>query len=415
MFKWRVLLLSVFLLSSLGSPKSSLADGCYIPAKAVKKMPEIPGQRAIIAWKDGTETLIISSALDSEAQELGWIIPVPNLPAEMKKVSPGALKTLNFCLQPKITHDLSQEARSVAFVAILGVLLVGIFQFKREWFASFSLLLLILMCGSALLLPASLDGGARATANASSVHVDKTARVGAYDIVVLRVEKAEDLDAWLSQHGFAALPQNALPIIADYAKDKWVFVAIKLTREEGGKSAPHPIKLVFESKEAVYPLKLTSLPGGNTFFELFVVAANRVSSALLETEFCDKFDRSQKGRDEEHVYGFEHYYSGADTGQDVGHPEACSLMWPGCILTKLTGEIAGREMTDDLRFTSLEYAPYQQHFFSQAGARFVAAMVFIALLGLFCFVMIIAFGKRLRETEDSTSARVSCLPRCSFC
>ena len=84
---------------------SALGDGCYIPERAVRKIPEIPAQRAILSWKDSVETLVISSSLDSEAQKLGWIIPIPAVPQTIEKESPGGLKTLDFCIQPEITHN----------------------------------------------------------------------------------------------------------------------------------------------------------------------------------------------------------------------------------------------------------------------------------------------------------------------
>ena len=48
------------------------ADGCYFPARAVKTIPSIPTQRALLVWRDGVETLIVSSELDSYAHELVW-------------------------------------------------------------------------------------------------------------------------------------------------------------------------------------------------------------------------------------------------------------------------------------------------------------------------------------------------------
>ena len=65
-----------------------LADGCYIPERAVRKIPEIAAQQAILSWKDGVETLVISSALDSESQKLGWIIPVPSAPGKDREGKP---------------------------------------------------------------------------------------------------------------------------------------------------------------------------------------------------------------------------------------------------------------------------------------------------------------------------------------
>ena len=121
---------SAYLLSA----SVAFGDGCYIPERAVRKIPEIAAQRAVLSWKDGVETLVISSALDSEAQTLGWIIPVPAVPTTMEKATPGALKTLDFCIQPKITHDLSQEVRATILAVFLGNLLLGTWLFKRKRF-----------------------------------------------------------------------------------------------------------------------------------------------------------------------------------------------------------------------------------------------------------------------------------------
>ncbi len=77
------------------SASAAFGDGCYVPERAVRKIPEIAAQRALLSWKDGVETLVISSALNSEAQTLGWIIPVPAVPTTVEKATPGSLKTWN--------------------------------------------------------------------------------------------------------------------------------------------------------------------------------------------------------------------------------------------------------------------------------------------------------------------------------
>ena len=71
-----VLRRSCFVVAVLAFASDVFGDGCYIPERAVES-PEIPAQRAVLAWKNGQETLVISSALDSESQKLGWIIPLP--------------------------------------------------------------------------------------------------------------------------------------------------------------------------------------------------------------------------------------------------------------------------------------------------------------------------------------------------
>ena len=52
-------------------PVPAGADGCYIPEKAVRKLPEIPGQRAVVSFKDGRETLIVESRLEGQGRRFG--------------------------------------------------------------------------------------------------------------------------------------------------------------------------------------------------------------------------------------------------------------------------------------------------------------------------------------------------------
>ncbi len=130
--------------ASLLSASAALGDGCYIPERAVRKIPEIPVQHAVLSWKDGVETLVIASALDSEAQTVGWIIPVPAVPERIEKETPGTLKTLDFCIQPKITHDLYRETWAAIIAVVIVNLLLGTWLFKRERFGCLVALLLFL-------------------------------------------------------------------------------------------------------------------------------------------------------------------------------------------------------------------------------------------------------------------------------
>ena len=125
------------------------------------------------------------------------------------------------------------------------------------------------------------------------MQVEKTATVGSYTISILRPSRPDGLDGWLAENGFAALPEAAGPIIADYISQGWVFAAIKLTRGESGANAPHPIKLAFAAKEAVYPMKLTAIAGGKPAFELFVIGNDRAACDMLEEEFCDRFSKTE--------------------------------------------------------------------------------------------------------------------------
>jgi hypothetical protein len=365
---------SIGVIAFLLSASVALADGCYIPERAVRKIPEIVAQRAVLSWKDGVETLVISSALDSEAQKLGWIIPVPAVPDTIEKATPGALKTLDFCIQPWIIHDLSRGV-SAAIVAVLVCnVVVATWLFDRKRFGCLLSLLLLLVVLNALTLSAMAPVGGGMVTRASEVRVEKTAKVGSYAISVLRPSQPDGLGGWLAANGFAPLPKAASKITAEYVSQGWVFAAIKLARSESGANTPHPIKLVFPSKEAVFPMKLTAIAGGKPKFELFVIGGERASCDILEEKFCDRFLK----KDSKQWSDFE---GGAATGCNIGHSAICSVMWDGCVLTKFVASVDAASMTKDIRFAWKPFRSHQEHFFTQYGARCLGWVLFVVVIG----------------------------------
>jgi hypothetical protein len=375
-----------------------LADGCYFPDRAVKKLPEIPTQRALLTWKDGTETLVISSSLDSEAQRLGWLIPLPAVPTEMAKTDPGTLKTLSFCTQPRITHDLRDEVWVLTLIVGWVVFLGLILTFWRKcliYYLLVTTLLALFIC----LLPRLAGVNGAAAARRSGVHVEKTAKVGTYDIAVLIAHSAAELNEWLSSNEFSPLPAEAASMTADYIRKGWVFTAIKFTRAESGASTPHPIKLVFPSHDAVYPWKLTTLAGGKPFIELFVVGAQRAETGGLETDFCDQLRlREHRGYYSSEGNGTQEYAAQAAAVR-IAHPEVMSLLWEGCVLTKFSGYLDAQRVTDDLHIHWTGFSPYQQHFYTPVGAGYVALMAFVSVLGGICVISLLIFGKRVKEPD----------------
>ena len=74
---------------------------------------------------------MISSALDSESQKLGWIIPLPSVPESIEKASPGILKTLSLALQPEITHDLFLPVIFSIKLLLLANILLAMYLYSR--------------------------------------------------------------------------------------------------------------------------------------------------------------------------------------------------------------------------------------------------------------------------------------------
>jgi hypothetical protein len=377
-------------------------DGCYIPERAVRKIPEISAQRAILSWKEGTETLVISSALDSESQKLGWIIPLPAVPDVIEKQSPGALKTLNFCLQPKITHDLHHEWVAVLLAVLLGNLILGTALFKRERLIDLLLLLLVMFILSSLMLPAVGASGS-AAARTSKLRVEKSVSVGSYEINILKASKLADLNAWLAENGFSALPSSADNIIAEYLSKGWVFAAIKLARDESGANAPHPIRMRFASKEPVYPLKLTSIAGGSPQFEIFVIANQKAACDTIPEEFCDRFSMTKNERNWENEteklfvteYESKTTFTGVNSKLTISHPAVQQFMWDNCVLTKFAGTIAAENMSKDLNFKWVPFKACRQHIYTSRGAKETAFIYFFGAAGIWVFISMIVFRKRI--------------------
>lgn len=373
---------------------AALGDGCYIPERAIRKIPEIPAQRAILLWKDGIETLIISSALDSEAQKLGWIIPIPAVPQTIEKESSGGLKTLDFCIQPEITHDLYPGIKAAVLTMLVANLLMGTFLFKRQWFVKMTILVfVVVVLLPALMLPAG--AGISAAMKAANVRVEKSATVGSYDINILRSTKPDELNAWLVESGLSPLPAAADKTIADYIAKGWVFAAIKLTRVESGTNVPHPIKMVFAARDAVYPMRLTAIAGGSPQFEIYVIGNSSASCSLLKKEFCDRFSKIE--HDEQDTYETKVSFTGITTHQEICHPAICSLLWDHCILTKFAGTINSNDMTSDIQFDWKPFEACQQHFYTASGARYSALILFVLLTGGWGFVSMIVFNKRILQ------------------
>ncbi len=374
----------------------ALGDGCYIPERAVLKIPEIPAQRAVLSWRDGQETLLISSALDSESQKLGWIIPLPAVPKTIEKQTPGALKTLDFCIQPEITHDLYPQVIFAVYAFFVVNLVLATLLFKKTDRLGFLLIeLFFFAVVPALMLPA-VGAGRPSITKAANALVEKTATVGSYQISILRAKKLDNLNAWLAENGFSLLPTTAGPAVADYIANGWVFAAIKLVRGESGANAPHPIQMTFPSREPVYPLKLTGLAGGRTAFEIFVVADDRAACKELEVEFCDRF--RQDTDQPTYAYNPEsdpHYetktlFFSKTTNQIIGHPAICSLMWGTCTLTKFAGTIDADRMTADLHFDKKPFEAYRQHFYTRQGAYHFALILFACLTGCWLAASMVA-------------------------
>lgn len=85
----------------------------------------------------------------------------------------------------------------------------------------------------------------------------KEQTVGAFDITVLEGVSASGVMSWLAQNGYAQ-PNQALPILAEYIEEGFLFAAFKLTNN-ADVSDIHPVVLSYEGMEPCVPLRLTQI------------------------------------------------------------------------------------------------------------------------------------------------------------
>lgn len=104
--------------------------------------------------------------------------------------------------------------------------------------------------------PEPVGSGGGDDAAAAPVDVIGREEVGGYDVARLRAGDAGALDAWLDANGYT-VPDGAQPIVADYIREGWSFVAIQLARGTDGRLKP--LDVSFETDRTVYPMRLERL------------------------------------------------------------------------------------------------------------------------------------------------------------
>jgi hypothetical protein len=397
-------------------PREVYADGKYFPERAYKIPPTIPSQRAVLVYKEGTETLIIESALEGKGKEFGWIIPLPAKPTKFEEASPGFIKTLSLTIQPKVVHDLASGIFGACVIAVIVTLLfLMVITPKAQKPRRYSVLevlvvvVIVLLLLSLLMPTMSGTVGGRSIAGISigmaGIKITDIQEVGSYKVTVLEAESAKALDEWLNVNGFAELSENDNVIVSDYIENGWYFVAAKLRRAGPGYSRPHPIAMTFTSKKPIYPIRLTSQVGSDVYLELFVIAEKKATASNLTLELCDDYSfdsgagRNLQGKNLPR-------FVGNVFRQNIGHPDANKLMWDGCVLSKLCAILNPTQMKEDILLELKSGSPFQKHYYSRRGAMGTGL---INCLGWWCVLIVIltaTFYKRIKGENGSKFALV---------
>jgi len=328
-------------------PLAVWADGMVIPPMAFPANVTIPDQCALICYSNGVERLVIETRFTGSGTNFAWVVPLPNQPV-IEPATTGLFPTLDYMFQPEIIHTVPQYYEGILFV--LGIICLFRFLVPKYISAGFLVVLLFfLMILAAMLLPALATAGMSATAVLpDTVTILNRQLVGIFETETIASKDPNALQNWLSENGYE-VPANAQPVIADYVKSGWVFVAAKVRRDSGAPdtSTPHPLSFTFKTDRPVYPMRLTGLNGHPLTVALYVFGNSRFTAPHFKLESC--------------------------TEPGVAHPLLSQWTANMPVATKLTAKLSAADMEYDIWLKQSPYVFDQgEVYYSHQGALITA-------------------------------------------
>jgi hypothetical protein len=287
----RNLAMAILLLVTTGR---TLADGKMYVRETVPA--NIPYQRALILFKDGTETLILQSKYEIAEVDtktaIGWVVPVPavpevaSLPADRAE---GMFFRLSRVSQPEVTR-VSSTIRTIFVLGLSGFALLtlvlylvsflsaapSVLKNNQKVLGRLSLCaLLIAVVLWPILLP-SLSGG-------RGVDVIAEHHVGVYDVRVIRSDSAAGLIEWLNANQYKFGEEDKAAFASCISRG-WCFVVANIQpwREQdeekvvaNGLAAPLVLRFPYDCP--IYPVALTGTANQDTEILIYVSSETKVA------------------------------------------------------------------------------------------------------------------------------------------
>ena len=181
------------------------------------------GQKAIIVYRDNTETMLLQVKYEGNVSDFAWVVPVPGYP----KVDTASVELFEDLAW--ITAPRASSGKSIGCGGVFGT-------------------------------------------SKTLVDVWEEGDIGIYHYAVLSADDSAALVNWLNDNGYA-FPENGSGVIGEYINKGWYFVAAKIragAQGVGNEGLIEPLQLSFESEKIVYPLKISSLSSAETKVILYV-------------------------------------------------------------------------------------------------------------------------------------------------
>lgn len=382
----------------------------YAPI-AFAAQPVIPDQQALIVYSNGVERLVIETRFYGAGTNFAWVVPLP-APPLVEPASPGLFPTLDYLFRPRIIHDVPLYFRGILALIGSGYLLLyvrrtgrlkpmdlaacllvwlGLYPAATPELALVPLVPLIagvvlvrygvlghivvfgglLILFAVVMLPVLAPAVSKASSAAGDppgVAVLDRRWAGLFETATVASKDPRSLQAWLRKNGFAA-PAGHDPVIADYIKDGWVFVAAKIRRNVSDERpvTAHPLSFTFKTERPVYPMRLTGVDNGPLRVDLFVFGDRRATAPRFRTGHCsltayppEASDRFQWSRH-------------SPESPSIVHPLLRRWAAGAPVVTRLTATLSPADMRRDVWIDWAPFAEKRTRLYSRAGAAAVAA------------------------------------------
>jgi hypothetical protein len=234
---WSTALTAAFTLAgpTLDGPQDAAAcGGCFVPSEAVT---QVTGHRMVLSLSQERTTLYDQIEYEGSPESFAWVLPIKGV-ADIGLLPDLVFQTLDDNSKIRIQAPPPPCAPCDNLGASASV-------------------------GSS----ASTTGGGGVTIVAQEV-------VGPYETVQLSAEDPAALTDWLKGHGYQ-IPASIEPVIADYIKQQFGFLAMKLV-PGAAIDKMQPVSISTPGASPALPLRMVAAgTGAKTLITLFVIAEGR--------------------------------------------------------------------------------------------------------------------------------------------
>ena len=303
---YKSLLMLIILLTSACwlIPSDVMADGKFY-AHPDRVPPKLPYQRAIISYQDGQDLLILQSKFAGQADDFGWVVPLPN-PPKLGSVKKDDAKSFFRGLSELTSPNVIDVTQPIILICLL--IMVGIYILLAVKKISCAIrnrpvpkLFRFSLNHPIWIIPIILGIPLIATPS-RGVDLLYQQQVGIYDVKVIKSSNTADLINWLNENKYKFTQQDETAF-NNYIQKGWCFVTARINPKESGNDnfrlrdgLVNPLVLEFPSKETIYPLALTATVGSDTEILLYIFGNHKVATDnRFELEFAEETYYNLKG------------------------------------------------------------------------------------------------------------------------